>query len=103
LSLHDRSILWAIEAGRKLLSDSSLVKIKYISRVTATAEYDSQFIEALSFRLSADLSYALVQSSSLSQKLLGEYEKILSTARSIDAQEGTPPDLIDDIFVESRL
>jgi len=103
LSLHDNTILWAIEADRKLLSDSSEVKIKYISRVTATAEYDSQFLEALSFRLAADLSYSLVQSSALSQKLLAEYESVLSAARSIDAQEGTPPDLIDDSFVESRL
>tara|TARA_R100000458_G_scaffold59881_1_gene72423 strand:- start:4949 stop:5518 length:570 start_codon:yes stop_codon:yes gene_type:complete len=103
LELHDNTIKWSIEADRKLLSDSATVKIKYISRVTATAEYDSLFIEALSFRLAADISYALVQSSSLSQKLLGEYENVLSAARSIDAQEGTAPDLIDDSFVESRL
>jgi hypothetical protein len=27
----------------------------------------------------------------------------MALARSIDAQEGTPPDLIDDSFLEARL
>ena len=102
LNLHDETIEWKQE-GNKVLSDSSTIKARYIKRITAPAEYDSIFIEAMALRLAADLAYSLVQSSTLSQNLLAEYERHMALARSIDAQEGTAPDLIDDSFIEARL
>ena len=86
-----------------MLTDSATIKARYIKRVTAPAEYDSFFIEALALRLATDLSYSLVQSTTLSNMLITQYQAHLSLARSYDAQEGTPPDLIDDSFVEARL
>ena len=102
LELHDSTIEWKQE-GNKVLSDSATIKARYLKRVTAPAEYDSLFVEALALRLAADLAYSLVQSSTLSQNLLVEYEKHMALARSIDAQEGTAPDLTDDSFIEARL
>jgi hypothetical protein len=102
LSLHDNTIEWKQE-GNKILSDSETIKARYLKRITAPAEFDSIFIEGLALRLAVDLAYSLVQSSTLSQNLLGEYSRHLALARSIDAQEGTPPDLIDDSFLEARL
>ena len=102
LDLHDSTIEWKQE-GNKVLSDSATIKARYLKRVTAPAEYDSLFVEALALRLAADLAYSLVQSSTLSQNLLVEYEKHMALARSIDAQEGTAPDLTDDSFIEARL
>lgn len=102
LDLHDETIIWKQE-GNKILSDSATIKARYIRRVTAPAEYDSYFIEALALRLAADLSYSLVQSTTLSSMMTQQYEKHLAFARSYDAQEGTPPDLTDDSFIEARL
>ena len=102
LDLSDEATEWKQE-GNKILTDSATIKARYIKRVTAPAEYDSFFIEALALRLATDLSYSLVQSTTLSNMLITQYQAHLSLARSYDAQEGTPPDLIDDSFVEARL
>lgn len=103
ISLHDKTIKWRIEAGRKLLSDSSEVNIEYIAQVTAAAEFDTYFAEALALRLASDLAYPLVQSLNLQNSMLQRYELHMKNARSLDAQEGTPSDLIDDTWVEIRL
>tara|TARA_R100001594_G_scaffold2889_2_gene11195 strand:+ start:303 stop:869 length:567 start_codon:yes stop_codon:yes gene_type:complete len=102
LNLSDETIEWKQE-GNKLLTDSATVKARYIKRVTAPAEFDSFFIEALALRLAADLSYSLVQSTTLSSLMTQQYEKHLAFARSYDAQEGTPPELTDDSFIEARI
>ena len=102
LNLSDETIEWKQE-GNKLLTDSATVKARYIKRVTAPAEFDSFFIEALALRLAADLSYSLVQSTTLSSMMTQQYEKHLAFARSYDAQEGTPPELTDDSFIEARI
>lgn len=103
LSVHNKAIKWRVEAGRKLLSDYSEVKIEYIAQITAAAEFDSYFSEALALRLASDLAYPLVQSMNLQNSLLQRYEYHMKHARSLDAQEGTPIDLTDDSWVEIRL
>ena len=103
LSLHDNTIKWRVEANRKLLSDSATVKIEYIAQITAAAEYDSYFAEALALRLAAELAYPLVQSIRLQENLMQRFEMHIRNARSFDAQEGTPWDLTDDGWIETRL
>lgn len=103
ISIHDKTIKWRVEADRKLVSDSTSVKIEYIAQITAAAEFDAYFSEALSLRLASELAYPLVQSVRLQENLAARYEKVIRNARSFDAQEGTPRELIDDSWVETRL
>ena len=97
--------------GRKLLANSTPFKFIYISRVTDPNQYDQLLIEALSARLAADISYALVNSATLTQSLYAIYESKLSEARFVDATEGTPDNVINldratytssDSFIGSR-
>lgn len=97
--------------GRKLLANTTPFKFIYISRVTDPNEYDQLLIEALAARLAADISYALVNSATLTQSLYAIYESKLSEARFVDATEGTPDNVINldratytssDSFIGSR-
>lgn len=89
--------------GRKLLSTSQEVSIKYISQVTDTSLFDKGFEEVLAFRLAADLAYGLVQNAALQGALFDEYQVQLSLARSYDAQEGFSDNQIEaDTWLNSR-
>ena len=81
--------------GRKIISSTTPFKMIYIARVTDPAEYDLLLIEAIAARLAADISYALVNSASLSQMLLAVYDSKLSEARFVDATEGTPDNVVN--------
>jgi len=97
--------------GRKILSNSTPFKFIYIARVTDPNEYDQLLIETLAARLAADISYALINSATLTQSLYAIYESKLSEARFVDATEGTPDNVINidrasyieaDSFIASR-
>ena len=76
--------------GEYIVSDSPSVGIKYIKKIVDTSKYDATFAEALAAAIAADVSYSLVQSVTLKDTLLKEAEMAIRSARSFDAQEGTP-------------
>ena len=93
---------WAVE-GDKLLANEDPIKIKYIKRVTNTALFDANFVEALAFRLAADLAYAIVQSLSVQRQMFAAYKEFLRPARSFDAQEGKLDQVRADEWFNERL
>lgn len=97
--------------GRKIISSTTPFKMIYVARITDPNEYDQLLIESIAARLAADVSYALVNSASLSQMLMATYESKLSEARFVDATEGTPANTVNidrasytesDVFISSR-
>ena len=97
--------------GRKIISSTTPVKMIYVARITDPNEYDQLLIESIAARLAADVSYALVNSASLSQMLMATYDSKLSEARFVDATEGTPANTVNidraaytesDVFISSR-
>jgi len=88
--------------GRKLLTNEETVFIKYIFRETNTGNYEANFVEALAFRLAQELAYPMVQSADLTDKMKKNYREWIADARTFDAQEGTPEDVIDDVFLNAR-
>jgi len=97
--------------GRKIASSTTPFKMIYVARITDPNEYDTLLVETIAARLAADISYALVNSASLSQTMLGVYDTKLSEARFVDATEGTPDNVINidrasysesDILISSR-
>ena len=76
--------------GRKIVCDESTVNLMYLGRVTDPNEWDTLLHETIAARLAADISFALVQSTSLTQGMFALYEQKLSEARFVDASEGTP-------------
>lgn len=83
----------------------------YIARVTDPNEYDQLLIESIAARLAADISYALVNSATLTASMFQLYNDKLSEARFVDATEGTPDNITNqdrsafvesDMFISSR-
>jgi hypothetical protein len=89
--------------GDKLLIDIEAVSIKYISRVEDTTKFSTLFSSALAYRIAAELAYPLVQSNSVAEKAKQDYLVALRNAKTVDAQEGTPPRTYNDTWVNSRL
>lgn len=74
--------------GRKILSNSSTMKILYISRVTDPNEYDESLREVLSSALAADIAYAVTSSNPVAQQMYVLYQEKLKDARFVDSTEG---------------
>lgn len=92
---------WKIENGF-LLSDSSSVSIKYISKITTEATFSINFCEALAYKLASKIAYPLVQSSTLAKSLFDLYVTHLRDARSMDAQEGSVEQVEANEWINSR-
>ena len=74
--------------GRKILSNTSTMKILYISRVTDPNEYDELLRETLSASLSADIAFAVTSNNTTSQNMYQLYQEKLKDARLVDSTEG---------------
>jgi hypothetical protein len=88
--------------GKYLLSNEDTMKIVYVKQTTDTSEFSPVFAECLSYRIAQELAYPVVQSTQLSALMEQKYQDFLRKARSFDAQEGTPYQLTNDIFLNVR-
>lgn len=92
---------WKVE-GRRLMCDFEAVSIKFIKNVNDPSQFDANFVELLACKMAADISYSLVQSVTLRDQLIQEYERKLRLARSFDAQEGQGDRVYADTWLNSR-
>lgn len=97
----DTDFDWVRE-GNKILTDEPVLYIKYIKKEVDVSKYNPTFSEALSCHLAAHLCYSLVQSTTLREQLLAEAKAKSQTARSFDAQEGTPQKVKADYWSRQR-
>jgi len=88
--------------GRNILCDEASIDIKYIKRVTDVNTLSPIFRELFSLYLGSELAYPIAGSNSLKQQLLAEFTRMLSVARSIDGQEGTPQKFKTGSWISSR-
>jgi hypothetical protein len=102
IELSDSDIKYQIE-GDKLVTDETELDLLYLYDETDPNKYSKGFIELLALKIAVELCHALVQSASLKQTLLAEYDQKLRDVRTFDAQEGTPRDVTDDLYINSRL
>jgi|DEB0MinimDraft_3_1074331.scaffolds.fasta_scaffold00081_13 hypothetical protein len=89
--------------GKFILANSDTVSIRYVKRVEDPNEFDWLFIEALAARIAAELAIALTDNRTLSVDLFNLYSTKITEARTADAQEGSPDDIIADSWLQSRL
>jgi len=80
----------ATDNTKVLLTNDSPIKIKYLKDVTDVTKFDPNFSEVFSARLAAEFALNLTGKMSIMEKMFNLYERLLSSARSYDAQEGTP-------------
>lgn len=88
--------------GGKILSNTNLIELLYIYRVTNPQIIDALCAEAIACYLAYDIGYALVQTGQIQEQLYTLYQEKLRQAKSIDAKEDPARELQADLFLESR-
>jgi len=73
-----------------------------IKRITDPGRYDTWFVEYFSARLAWTCGKPLNASEALRQAAKQDALRILSDAQSLDGQEGDPPQIFQDSFLEAR-
>jgi hypothetical protein len=81
--------------GRRILSDETPLKIRYIFRNEDSRTYDALLVDAMIAAMAARIAYAITQSASLAQVKMQELQAILKRARAVDGMED-PPEVFGD-------
>jgi len=90
--------------GNKILAEyAPPLKIRYVSRIEDTTEWDSAFVEAFACRLAMEMAEDLTQSNTKRELAQGEYEQALVMAIRSGAFEQQHEDLPDDAWILSRI
>ena len=74
--------------GRKILSNTSTMKILYIARITDANEYDESLRETLSAALGADIAFGITSNNQTAQNMYQLFQEKLKDARFVDSTEG---------------
>jgi hypothetical protein len=88
--------------GNKILTDESVLYLRYIRQVTDPNEYDALFIDTVSLRLAYEMCESLTQSNTKRELLWRDYENSMTRAKLVDAQENPPTVFAEDSWLESR-
>jgi hypothetical protein len=99
--VQDDLIAYKIE-GRKLVTDSANINIKYVYRVTDPNEFSPNFIDSFVTRLSAELSYLITQSNTVAGQMFDLYDKRLKESKTLDAKEETPDQIQITPWLDAR-
>ena len=100
LNLEDPTVEYQVE-GKLLLSDATEIFIRYISAVDE-GDFDANFQEVLAVMIASEIVYSLSESNALRESLKNEFILQLRDARSFDAQEGTPQQVVARDWIDSR-
>ena len=91
--------------GGFLLTNATSAKIKYIKRPASrddTSDFDAQLVQAIAMSLASEIAMDLTGQAQIRDLMLGKYQAVLSEARSIDSQEGTPQVIEANEWIDSR-
>ena len=96
-----RSTRWRIE-GNKLLCKEESVGILYVCMERTVSKYTPAFVDALTYKLAADICYELTNSEGKTSALLQLYKgEFLPMAKSKNAQDKTPEQVEDNFWIDS--
>lgn len=103
LHTNNKSIRFKIEQNKRLLTNLENISILYIAKITDVSMYSPIFRETLAYQLAVDIGYSLTQNRSLITSLEAKAAVKLRDARSFDGQEGTPDELMSDVWLNDRI
>ena len=66
-----------------------------MARIEDPTQFDHLFIDVLSARLAAEICMAMTDNAGMTKNLWDIYQVKLGDARSTDAMEGTPREIVD--------
>ena len=103
LSPENRCYTEFVREGDKILVNDTSFKARCIIRVEDPTSWDEVFVTCFASRLSAELAYSITDSRTVADDKWNLYKLKKSLATGVDAQEGTPLEMIADEWLDSRL
>jgi hypothetical protein len=94
---------YSLEGNKILTNFPAPLKIRYVSRVFDTTQWDSMFVEAMACRLAMELAEDLTQSNTKRELAQSEYVAALRNAIRSNALEQPAQDLPDNSWLLGRL
>jgi hypothetical protein len=88
--------------GRKVLCDEAALKLVYVFRNEATAEWDALLVWGMTMVMRAVFSYGVTQSTSLEQLIETVMRDVLKQARAVDGQEEPEYAMDDNPLMNAR-
>jgi hypothetical protein len=85
-----------------LHSNDDPMKIKYIWENTNSGTWHQSFCNSLSWRIAAELAYAITKSNTVANTMMVGYDMVLKVARYNDAHKKSPEGPIVDSFIDVR-
>lgn len=90
--------------GRKILTNlPAPLKIRYVSRVTDSSQWDGAFVSVFACRIAIEICERLAQSTGKREFAWKEYDEALKAAQYADATERQHEPLPDNSWIMSRL
>lgn len=93
---------WDVSEGQIFCNDPGPINVEYTQQVTDPTQWDPTFGDALSWRISVELSMPLTQSTTILDEMMKGYKDSLAQARALNAIEATPQRLIADLWSGAR-
>jgi hypothetical protein len=85
-----------------LCADEPAAILRYVARIEDPSLFDAEFVEAVSWKLAADLAQPITGDSSKQQAMLTMYRNTLVQARQRNAVEGRKRTVAGNDFVSAR-
>lgn len=94
---------YKVEGRRIVTDDGAPLNILYLAEITDPGLYDPLLADAIAYRFAAEFCYSFTGSRTAAADMRLGYKDALSEARRTDAQEGTPDELLANLWLESRI
>lgn len=78
---------YELREGRMLVTDAESVDILYVFDAEDSAYFDDAFVEALSYRIAADIALPLTGNGVIQSGMMVLYDRALQRARTLDSRE----------------
>lgn len=88
--------------GRRLLTNAGTANLRYIARITDPAVFDALLYDTIIARMAWRMAFHITGLRTFADDMKKQYDQILTEARAMDAQEGTPDPLVSDDLILAR-
>ena len=88
--------------GRKIYSNIPNAHIEYTADIKDSEVFDSQFVEAFSWKLAAEMAFALTGNMNLATNAIQAYNAYFTEAAGEDAAEENQEEAVQDRLVNAR-
>jgi len=89
--------------GKTVICDeTSPINVMYVTAVDDPELFDPTFVNAMAWRLAADLAFPMTNDPNLTIAMLKAYEQTLSSAKTLDSVEDGPREVEGSVWTEAR-